>query len=419
MFDAADLLTQGFAALLVAVFLTKTWLLHRQIRHVAQHRAQVPHAFQRVVDEPTHHKAADYTLAKARLETADTALQTALLLGWTVLGGLNALNQWLLTWWAPGLVQQLALLVAFGTVGALLDLPLAWYRTFGVEQRFGFNRSTPGQWMADGVKGTAVALAVGLPLAALVLWLMGAAGPGWWLWAWGAYMGFSVLMMWAFPAFIAPLFNTFKPLEDAPLRERVAALMVRCGFQPSGFFVMDGSRRSAHANAYFTGLGKTKRVVFYDTLLLQLSPAELDAVLAHELGHFHHQHLRKRLWAMALTTLGAFALLGWLSGQTWFYVGLGVEPSLVGSNSALALVLFMLTLPLLGFFTTPLLAAGSRRDEYQADQFAARHTPAADLVSALIKLYKGNASTLTPDPMYVAFHHSHPPASHRLARLTP
>jgi STE24 endopeptidase len=225
--------------------------------------------------------------------------------------------------------------------------------------------------------------------------------------------------MWVFPTFIAPLFNTFKPLDDASLRERVAALMVRCGFQPSGFFVMDGGRRSAHANAYFTGLGKAKRVVFYDTLLAQLSPAELEAVLAHELGHFHHQHLRKRLWAMAMITLGAFALLGWLSGQTWFYVGLGVEPNLMGSNSALALVLFMLTLPLLVFFTTPLMAAGSRRDEYQADQFAALHTPAADLVSALVKLYKSNASTLTPDPIYVAFHHSHPPASHRLARLTP
>lgn len=418
MIDAADVFSQGFAALLVAVFLTKVWLVHRQIRHVAQHRAQVPSAFHEVVDVPTHHKAADYTLAKARLETIDTALQAAVLLGWTVLGGLNALNQWLLTWMS-GLPQQLALLVAFGAVGAAVDMPLAWYRTFVLEQRFGFNRSTPVEWLIDGIKGTAVAMVLGLPLAALVLWLMEAAGPAWWLWAWLVYMGFSLAMMWAFPTFIAPLFNTFKPLDDAALKDRVTALMVRCGFQPSGFFVMDGSRRSAHANAYFTGVGKAKRVVFYDTLLAQLSPSELEAVLAHELGHFHHKHLRKRLWAMALVTLGAFALLGWLSAQTWFYVGLGVEPNLVGQNSALALVLFMLTRPLVGFFLAPPMAARSRRDEFEADKYAAQHTRATDLAHALVKLYKGNASTLTPDPLYVAFHHSHPPASQRLARLTP
>lgn len=418
MNDAADVLSQGFAVLLVANFLTKVWLVHRQIRHVAQHRAQVPSAFHGVVDVPTHHKATDYTLAKARLETIDTALQTAVLLGWTVLGGLNALNQWLLTWMS-GLPQQLALLVAFGAVGAAVDMPLAWYRTFVLEQRFGFNRSTPVEWLIDGIKGTAVAMVLGLPLAALVLWLMEAAGPFWWLWSWLVYMGFSLAMMWAFPTFIAPLFNTFKPLDDAALKDRVTALMVRCGFQPSGFFVMDGSRRSAHANAYFTGLGKAKRVVFYDTLLAQLSPSELEAVLAHELGHFHHKHLRKRLWAMALVTLGAFALLGWLSAQTWFYVGLGVEPSLAGQNSALALALFMLTLPLAGFFLAPLMATSSRRDEFEADKYAAQHTRATDLAQALLKLYKGNASTLSPDPLYVAFHHSHPPASQRLARLTP
>jgi len=419
MTDAADLFSLGFAALLLAVFAAKGWLVHRQIRHVASHRDNVPTAFQAVVTLPAHQKAADYALAKARLESADTALQTTLLLGWTVLGGLNTLNQWLLGWVPAGFLQQLVLIVAFGLVGAAVDLPLGWYRTFVLEQRFGFNRSTTSGWIADGLKGAAVALALGLPLAAAVLWLMDAAGSVWWLWAWGLYLGFSLLMMWAYPTFIAPWFNTFKPLDDPALKNRVSALMLRCGFQPNGFFVMDGSRRSAHSNAYFTGTGKAKRVVFYDTLLAQLDAPELDAVLAHELGHFHHKHLHKRLGAMALFSLGAFALLGWLSTQTWFYVGLGVEPHPFAAHHALALLLFMLTLPLPLFFLAPLLAAGSRRDEFEADRFAARHTPAPHLANALVKLYQSNASTLTPDPLYVAFYHSHPPAGQRLARLIP
>jgi STE24 endopeptidase len=419
MTETADLFSLGFVALLTVVFATRGWLLHRQVRHVAAHRGRVPTAFEGVVSLPTHQKAADYALAKARLESAQTLLNTTLVLGWTVLGGVNALNQGLLTTFPAGLLQQLALLAAFVLVGSVVDLPLAWYRTFVLEQRFGFNHATLGQWITDGIKGTAVTIVLGLPLATLVLWLMDVAGSTWWLWAWGVYMGFSLLMMWAYPTVIAPWFNTFQPMEDAALQSRVSALMVRCGFQPNGFFVMDGSRRSAHSNAYFTGTGRTKRVVFYDTLLAQLNPAELEAVLAHELGHFHHNHLHKRLRTMAALTLGAFALLGWLSTQTWFYVGLGVEPQAFSANHALALLLFTLILPLPSFFLAPLMAASSRRDEFQADRFAMEHTPAVDLKSALVKLYEGNASTLTPDPCYVAFYHSHPPAGQRLARLTP
>jgi STE24 endopeptidase len=299
------------------------------------------------------------------------------------------------------------------------ELPLSWYRTFVLEHRFGFNTSSLGQWLMDGIKGAALALALGVPLAALLLWVMGSTGTWWWAWCWAVYMGFSLLLMWAFPAFIAPLFNTFQPLADDALRTRVAALMQRCGFQASGFYVMDGSRRSAHANAYFTGMGKNKRVVFYDTLLKQLSPDELEAVLAHELGHFHHKHLTKRLMTVSMTALLAFGTLGGLASRTWFYTGLGIEPSLDAPNDALALILFMLVMPLVTFFAAPVMSAASRRDEFEADGFAASHTRASDLSSALLKLYQGNASTLTPDPTYVSFYHSHPPASQRLARLTP
>ncbi len=419
MTDAANLFSFSFALLIAAVVLTKFWLVYRQARCVAANKGRVPPPFASTVDLAAHQKAADYTQAKLRLDTVDTAVHFAVLLGWTLLGGLNALNQGISDLPLSNLALQLVVLVAFVAVGAVLDLPLSWYRTFVLEQRFGFNNSTVAQWLVDGLKGAVLALILGVPLAAAVLWVMRSSGPLWWLWAWMVYMGFSLLLMWAFPAFIAPMFNSFKPLTDATLKDRVSALMVRCGFQPAGFFVMDGSRRSAHANAYFTGMGTHKRVVFYDTLLEQLSPAELEAVLAHELGHFHHRHLIKRLTAMCLVSLGAFAALGWLASRTWFYEGLGVQPSIQTPNDALALILFMLITPLVSFFASPLMAAASRRDEFEADHFAAQNTQAADLASALLKLYHGNASTLTPDPAYVAFFHSHPPASKRLARLTP
>lgn len=419
MFDPADALTTGFVVLLLAVFVTQSGLTLRQIRHVAANRLILPAAFRGVIALSDHQKAADYTVAKARLTFIESAVGTVVLLGWTLLGGLNQLNHWMLGALGPGFVPQLALLTAFATMGALIDLPLSWYRTFVIEERFGFNNTTPATWVTDGLKGAAVAAVLGLPLASILLWLMGAGGEVWWLWAWGVYLMFSILMMWAFPAFIAPLFNTFSPLQDTHLQQRAGALMARCGFEASGFYVMDGSKRSAHANAYFTGLGKVKRVVFFDTLLTHLTPGELEAVLAHELGHFHHKHLRKRLWGVAGLSFVLFCLMGWLSSRSWFYTGLGVEPPMVEGHSALALLLFALTVPLVLFFFTPLMAVASRRDEFEADRYAAQQTSRSDLASALTKLYKGNATTLTPDPWYVAFYHSHPPAQHRLVRLTP
>ena len=341
-----------------------------------------------------------------------------------LLGGLDALNQALLAWLGGGMVQQLALLAAFALVSGAIDLPAQLYQTFRLEQRFGFNQMTPRLWLADLLKSTLLGAVIGLPIAALMLWLMGAAGRLWWLWAWGAWMGFNLLLMVVFPIFIAPLFNKFQPLEDESLKARVTALMQRCGFAAKGLFVMDGSRRSAHANAYFTGFGAAKRVVFYDTLLKQLAPGEVEAVLAHELGHFKHKHIARRLAGMFAISLAGFALLGWLSARGWFYTGLGVQPNLMlpgvpGSapNDGLALLLFLLAAPVFTVFLTPLLARISRRHEFQADAYAAAQANGADLASALLKLYQDNASTLTPDPVYARFYYSHPPATERLARL--
>ena len=288
-----------------------------------------------------------------------------------------------------------------------------------LEQRFGFNKTTPSLWLQDLVKSTVVGAVIGLPIAALVVWMMGATGAYWWVWTWGVWMGFNLLAMLIYPTWIAPLFNKFKPLDDAALKDRVTALMARCGFSSKGFYVMDGSKRSAHANAYFTGFGASKRVVFYDTLLAQLSPAEVDAVLAHELGHFKHKHIVKRIASLFGMSLLGFALLGWLSQQTWFYTGLGVAPSLSHANDALALLLFIMLLPLPGAFTGPLFSQLSRKHEFEADAYAITHTNGADLSSALLKLYKDNASTLTPDPLYVKFYYSHPPATERLGRMLP
>ncbi|MFM9879873.1 MAG: M48 family metallopeptidase [Burkholderiaceae bacterium] len=407
-----------FAGVLVLGVLLRLWLSSRQIRHVARHRSQVPAAFAHTITLAAHQKAADYTLAKSRLGVLELAFATLLLLGWTLLGGLNFLNQALLGWLGAGMLQQLALLGAFALIGGLLDLPFSLHQTFVLEARFGFNKTTPRLWLQDLAKGTAVGLLLGLPIAALVLWLMAATGAYWWLWAWGAWTAFNLALLVLYPTVIAPLFNQFKPLEDESLKARVTALMQRCGFAAKGLFVMDGSKRSAHANAYFTGFGAAKRVVFFDTLLARLSPPEVDAVLAHELGHFKHKHIIKRMASLFGMSLLGFALLGWLSGQIWFYTGLGVQPQLAGAaNDALALLLFMLALPVFTFFISPLLALSSRKDEFQADAYAAQQTSGADLSAALLKLYEDNASTLTPDPLYVKFYYSHPSASERLARL--
>ena len=410
-------MTIAFATALVAGLLLKFWLATRQIRHVAQHRAQVPADFTNRITLESHQKAADYTVEKTRFGVLELAWGAVLVVAWTLLGGLSWLNQFLLQWMQPGLVQQVALLAAFGVIGALVDLPFTLYKTFVIEQRFGFNKITPKLWLQDMVKSLVVGAVLGLPLASLILWMMGATGAYWWLWTWCVWMGFNLLMLLLYPTLIAPWFNKFKPLENPELKDRVTQLMARCGFQSKGFFVMDGSKRSAHANAYFTGFGASKRVIFYDTLLEQLSPGEVDAVLAHELGHFKHRHILKRIVSMFAISLVGFALLGWLSSQTWFYIGLGVIPNLHGANDALALILFMMVLPLFSTFIEPVMAQFSRKHEFEADAYAVAQTSGVDLSSALLKLYKDNASTLTPDPVYVRFYYSHPPASERLGRM--
>ncbi|MDH4462731.1 MAG: M48 family metallopeptidase [Acidovorax sp.] len=419
-------LTLAFAAALAAGLLLRFWLASRQIRYVAMHRDAVPDAFAERISLAAHQKAADYTITKTRLGLIEMALGAAVLLGWTLLGGLDALNQILLEALGGGMAQQLVLLAAFAAISGLIDLPLSLYQTFVIEERFGFNRMTWRLWLADSVKGLLVGAAIGLPVAALILWLMGATGSLWWLWAWCFWMGFNLVLMVVYPTFIAPLFNKFQPLEDESLRARVTALMQRCGFSAKGLFVMDGSRRSAHANAYFTGFGAAKRVVFYDTLLRQLSPGEVEAVLAHELGHFKHRHIVQRVVVMFAISFAGFALLGWLSGQVWFYTGLGVRPNISfdpalasAPNDALALLLFMLATPVFTLFISPFFSRQSRKHEFQADAYAASQASGADLSSALLKLYEDNASTLTPDPVYVQFYYSHPPAAERLARMQP
>jgi STE24 endopeptidase len=410
-------MTLTLAVLLVANLLTKLWLSGRQVRHVAQHRAQVPEAFAHTISLEAHQKAADYTLAKARVGVMDLGLDAITLMAWTLLGGLDLLNQVTLDWLGEGMGQQIVLVVSFILVGGLIGLPLSLYQTFGIEQRFGFNNTTPKLWMSDMLKGLLVGMVLGLPILWLVLWLMQAGGSLWWLYTWAALVAYQLFVMWIAPNVIMPLFNKFTPLEDATLKERVTALMTRSGFTAKGFFVMDGSRRSAHSNAFFTGFGAAKRVVFFDTLLAKLNGDEMEAVLAHELGHFKHRHILKMMATSFATSLAGLALLGWVSQQVWFYTGLGVMPNLNGNNSALALLLFMLVLPLFTFFVSPVSARRSRKFEFEADAYAVANSNGQALSSALLKLYQDNASTLTPDPWYVAFYYSHPPASQRLARM--
>ncbi len=413
-------LTLAFSAALLLSLLVRLWLATRQMRHVAAHRNQVPAAFQGAVSLQAHQKAADYTLAKGRFGLITMAFGTAMLLAWTLLGGLAALNDAVRNMVLPAagpMAYQLALLAGFALIGGALELPFDVYSTFRIEQQFGFNRMTPKMWLADLLKGAALAAVIGLPLAALILWIMGHSGGLWWLWAWAAWVGFNLLLLIIYPTLIAPLFNKFEPLADDSLKARVQALMKRCGFAAKGLFVMDGSRRSAHANAYFTGLGASKRVVFFDTLLKRLDAAEVEAVLAHELGHFKHKHVLKRMLGIFGLSLAGLALLGWLATQSGFYAGLGVAPNLSAPNDALALLLFSLVLPPFMFFVSPLMAHFSRRDEFQADAYACQQADGRALAQALLKLHEDNAATLTPDPLYVRFYYSHPPASERLAAL--
>ncbi len=403
-----------FLLTLFAGLMVRFWLAMRQMLHVRHHRGSVPTAFAEIISLEAHQKAADYTLARVRLGMVDLFISSCLLLILTLGGlaqGLYDLTGRFLD--AGSLAQGLAFIAAIAGISWLIDLPLGLYRSFGLEARFGFNRLTPSLFIVDTLKGVALAALIGLPLLAFVLWLMEAMGERWWLFVWAFWLSFNLLVLLVYPTFIAPLFNKFKPLEDGPLKSRIESLMTRCGFRLSGLFVMDGSKRSAHGNAYFTGFGAAKRIVFFDTLLDKLAPAEVEAVLAHELGHYHHHHLWKRLAVIGVGSLLFFALLGHLANQAWFFEGLGMQ----ASGTAPTLVLFALTLPVFAFPLTPLMSMWSRRHEFQADAYAASQAPASALVSALVKLYRDNASTLTPDPLYSSVYDSHPPAAIRIARL--
>ena len=406
-----------FVIAVVAMVGTKLWLASRQIRFVAAHREQVPGQFAGTIALTAHQRAADYTVERTRLTMIEIVVSAAVLIGLTLLGGVQALDLGISDWLGRGYVGQIALVAAVIAITSAIDLPFDYYRQFVVEQRFGFNRMSKGIFFVDRIKGVLLGTAFGLPLLFVVLWLMNQAGSLWWLWTWIVWVAFQMLVLVLYPSFIAPLFNKFEPLKDEALKSRIEALMQRCGFAAKGLFVMDGSRRSAHGNAYFTGFGAAKRIVFFDTLLARLSGSEIEAVLAHELGHFKRRHVIKRMLVTFAISLAMLALLGWLTQCVWFYEGLGVRPSLIGGNSGLALVLFFLALPVFLFFVTPLGSLSSRKHEFEADAFAATQTDAKDLVNALVKLYEDNASTLTPDPLYTAFYYSHPPASQRIDRL--
>ncbi|MBC8737447.1 M48 family metallopeptidase [Paraburkholderia sp. UCT31] len=409
--------TALFVVAVVAMVGTKLWLASRQIRFVVAHREQVPSQFANTVALTAHQRAADYTVERTRLAMVEIVVGAAVLIWLTLLGGVQMLDLAISDWLGRGYVGQIALVAAVIAITSAIDLPFDYYRQFVVEQRFGFNRMSKSLFFFDRVKGALLGIAFGLPLLFVVLWLMNRAGNLWWLWAWVVWVAFQMFGLLIFPTFIAPLFNKFEPLKDEALVTRIEALMKRCGFAAKGLFVMDGSRRSAHGNAYFTGFGASKRIVFFDTLLARLSGREIEAVLAHELGHFKRRHVMKRMLVTFAISLAMLALLGWLTQCVWFYEGLGVRPSLVGGNSGLALVLFFLALPVFMFFVTPLGSLSSRKHEFEADAFAATQTDAHDLVNALVKLYEDNASTLTPDPIYTAFYYSHPPASQRIDRL--
>lgn len=406
-------LTPLFITAVLASTALGLWLSARQIGAVARHRDRVPEPFADRITAQEHGRAADYTIAKARFGRFELIINALVTLALTVGGGIAALDAlWQKTglsslWLGAGVIGSVVLLTE------IIGLPLAAWRTFGIEQRFGFNRMTPLLFVADQLKGLALAVVLGIPLLLLTLFLMERAGHAWWLWTWGVLIAFNLLLTWAAPVVIAPLFNRFAPLTDEALKSRIDALMARCGFTARGLFVMNGSLRSSHGNAYFTGIGRNKRIVFFDTLLESLAPSEVEAVLAHELGHFRLRHILQRLLVMALASLAALALLGWLAGEPGFYAALGVPTP----STHDALLLFALAAPPFLFFITPLASLWSRKHELEADAFAATHAAASDLATALVKLQRDNASTLTPDPVYAAFYYSHPPAMTRISRL--
>jgi STE24 endopeptidase len=406
-----------FVSFLVVTVIVRFWLGARHIRHVLSHRSTVPPEFAEKIPLHAHQKAADYTAAKTKFGMFMLLVNTAVLIGFTLLGGLQWLSSTLFAYTGPGMTYQLALLAAFAVISGAIDLPFDYYRQFVLEAKFGFNNMTRRLFFTDMLKSAVIGIAIGLPLIWIILTLMDKSGAFWWLYAWLVWTGFQLLMLVLYPTVIAPLFNKFTPLQDDSLRARIEGLMQRVGFASKGLFVMDGSKRSAHGNAYFSGFGAAKRIVFFDTLLSRLAPHEVEAVLAHELGHFKLKHVLKRIAVMFAISLGFLALLGYLKTQVWFYTGLGVNPMLLESNDAMALILFMLTLPVFTFLFSPLSSVTSRKHEFEADAFASKHTSAQDLVSALVKLYEDNASTLTPDPIHSAFYDSHPPASVRIHHL--
>ncbi len=402
-----------FLSLLLAMQAAQMWLGWRHRRHIGLHRHAVPAPFKGKILLRAHKKAADYTVAKSRFGLLDASIGNLLLIAWTLGGGLEFLDQTLRSLdYNPLLTGTGFMLAAFLIMG-MLDLPSSLYMTFVIEQRFGFNKTTLKTYIIDLLTQSALFIVIGIPLLLAVLWLMQEAGDAWWLYVWLLWTAFTLLMVWAYPSLIAPLFNKFTPLKDSKVQKRIQALLKRTGFKSRGIYVMDGSRRSAHGNAYFTGFGKTKRIIFYDTLLTSLREKEIEAVLAHELGHFKRRHVLKRLLLTFGASLAGLALLGWLIRQEWFFHGLGIgQPS-----TYTALMLFLLAGPVFTFFLSPLMAWGSRKHEFEADSFAAEQADAKSLVSALVKLYKENASTLTPDPLYSAFYDSHPPAPVRIAHL--
>lgn len=406
-----------FSALFVSALLTNTliklWLAYRQLDHVARHRAEVPTAFREKIDLSAHQKAADYTRTLVRFGIVSVLFDTALLLAFTLGGGIQWLSLWSAATFTGTLMQGAALIVATLMLQSLLESPFGLYRTFNIEARFGFNKMTLKLYLLDALKGLLLGAALGLPLLLGVLWLMERMGDLWWLYVWGVWVTFNLLLLFIYPTYIAPLFNDFQPLQDEAQKSRIEALLDKCGFAASGLFVMDGSKRSTHGNAYFTGFGKTKRIVFFDTLLQRLTPNEIDAVLAHELGHFKKRHVLKRIAYTFAISLGFLWLLAQLLHAQWFFQGLGVSHA----STALALLLFFMALPVFTFLLHPIASAYSRKHEFEADAYAAQQTDAHELVNALVKLYQDNAKTLTPDPLYASFYESHPPAPIRIAHL--
>lgn len=402
-----------FLTFLIASIITKIWLSHRQVSHIKAHRERVPDAFAEKISLEDHRKAADYSVAKLGFGRIMLAWETLWLLLWTLGGGIS----WIDGWWQLQDLSELwtgiAVIATLVVITSLLDMPFSLYSTFVIEEKFGFNKTTLKIWLSDRAKGAVLMAVIGIPLIAVILWLMNQAGDLWWLYAWGVWTAFSLFMIWAYPAFIAPLFNKFSALEDESLRSRIDSLLQRCGFKSKGVFVVDGSRRSAHGNAYFTGFGSNKRIVFYDTLLESLNEDEVEAVLAHELGHFKRNHIKKSLVLSILMTLGGFALLAWLMQSPWFYQSMGVD----NPSTHTALLLFMLVLPVFTYFISPLFSALSRKHEFEADDFAKQQSDYRALISALVNLYRENASTLTPDPIHSMFYDSHPPASIRIHHL--